>query len=515
MNPWGSYHLWWQYPSWLCRRVGGGVLGVRLNPLWNSIVVIEPPLKLMNSSLWSKRTPPVGYSKHFQQATFFFLFSSKGPIALWNAVTNAERVRAEYTYTNPLWKTSATRLQWGSLNLCFKIFDKFVLIIFFLSEDDPSRDRLEDNDELKPVDDVDWSWWPDELFSSWPALTSDEPLGVLPPSMMVSRPAMGQSQFVLQNLWQIPMNHHHLLPLWRWPFRRQAQRRWWAETSRWCRLKLMADELLSSWPALTSDEPFGVLPPSMMVSGPAMGRLHFVLQNLGQIRMNHRQLLPLWRRPFRQRARRWWWAETSRWCRLKLMAEWTFLLLASFNFWWTLVGLTTLDDGFRAGDRGSGLGARGPGQRPRPRPGDGAATIFCFKIFDKLAWIIIIFLLSEPDDDLTICQDLAVRQQKKKKIEADSDSKSSAVLVDGAAAHLHRLQRHLLNMWRRSELRYLVLILLLSICFIHILFPFPLLPVYFFTAPFFPSWGGHSLNSAFEWRSWASELNRFTVKKWP
>ena len=62
---------------------------------------------------------------------------------------------------------------------------------------------------------------------------------------------------------------------------------------------------------------------------------------------------------------------------------------------------------------------------------------------------------------------------------ASPHSKSSTVLVDGVAARLHRLQRHLLNMWRRSELRYLVLILLLSICFIRILFPFPLLLVYF------------------------------------
>ena len=67
----------------------------------------------------------------------------------------------------------------------------WIIIIFFLSEDDPSGDGLKDDDELKPVDDVDWNWWPDELFSSWPALTSDEPLGVLPPPMTVSGPATG------------------------------------------------------------------------------------------------------------------------------------------------------------------------------------------------------------------------------------------------------------------------------------------------------------------------------------
>ena len=119
------------------------------------------------------------------------------------------------------------------------------------------------------------------------------------------------------------------------------------------------DGLFSSWPALTSDEPLKVLPPSTMVSGqatggpgPVMGQPQFLLHNLWQILMNHHHLLPLWRWPFRRRARRRWQAETSRWCRLKLMARWTLLLLASFNFWWTPGGLTTLDDGVWSSDRG-------------------------------------------------------------------------------------------------------------------------------------------------------------------
>ena len=341
---------------------------------------------------------------------------------------------------HPWWRCPGRR--WGSLNLCFKIFDKFawIIVIFFLSEDDPSGDGLKDDDELKPVDYVDWNWWPDELFSSWPALTSDEPLGVLPPSMMVSWPAtrargpgrqprprlaMGQPQFVIQNLWQIRMNHHHLLPLWRWPFQRRARRQWQAETSRWCWTKVDGQMnssplgqlwfLMNPWGSYhprwrrTGRQPgLGARGPGWQPRpGLAMGQPQFVIQNLWHICMNHHHLLPLWRWPFQWRAWRQWRAETSRWYRLKLMARWTLLLLASFDFWWTLEGLTTLDDGVRASDRRPGLGARAGDWGPARRWG---SLNLWFKIFDKFAWIIIIFSLPEPDDDLAICQDLTVRQ---------------------------------------------------------------------------------------------------------
>ena len=82
-------------------------------------------------------------SKHFQQATFFFLFSSKGPIALRNAVTNAERVRAEYTHVFPSLAHSPVfprRLFWDfmawgcALCICFffrSALSRFPMLGFF------------------------------------------------------------------------------------------------------------------------------------------------------------------------------------------------------------------------------------------------------------------------------------------------------------------------------------------------------------------------------------------------
>ena len=74
----------------------------------------------------------------------------------------------------------------------------------------------------------------------------------------------------------------------------------------------------------------------------------------------------------------------------------------------------------------------------------------------------------EPDDDLAICQDLAIRQQK-----ISSWYNSKFRCFNRWRCSLWRL----LNMWQRSELRYLVLILF----WVHALF------TSFFRFPYFRS----------------------------
>ena len=99
---------WYQYnedskldPQQARRR---GVLGVRSNPLWNSIVVNEPPLKWMNSPLWSKRTPPPQKKKRPQlKSVLKILFSKKKHPQFGKKISFLKK-------TNTLWKTSATRL---------------------------------------------------------------------------------------------------------------------------------------------------------------------------------------------------------------------------------------------------------------------------------------------------------------------------------------------------------------------------------------------------------------------
>ena len=44
----------------------------------------------------------------------------------------------------------------------------------------------------------------------------------------------------------------------------------------------------------------------------------------------------------------------------------------------------------------------GLGRQPKAWAGNGGSLNSCFKIFDKFAWISIIFFLSEPDDDLIV-----------------------------------------------------------------------------------------------------------------
>ena len=76
-----------------------------------------------------------------------------GLFSSWPALSSDEPLRVlppSMMVSGPA--TGGQGWQRGSLNLCFKIFDKFawIIIIFFLSEDDPSGDGLEDDDELKP-----------------------------------------------------------------------------------------------------------------------------------------------------------------------------------------------------------------------------------------------------------------------------------------------------------------------------------------------------------------------------
>ena len=76
-----SYHNWHSSHN-IPRRVGGGgVLGVRSNPLWNSIVVNEPPLKRMNSPLLSKRTPPPPKKRPQLKNVLKILFSKKNVLS--------------------------------------------------------------------------------------------------------------------------------------------------------------------------------------------------------------------------------------------------------------------------------------------------------------------------------------------------------------------------------------------------------------------------------------------------
>ena len=81
-----------------------------------------------------------------------------GPFSSWPTLTSDEPLGVlppSMMVSGPATRGPGRR--WGSLNLCLKIFDKFawIIIISFLSEDDPSGDGLEDDDKLKPVDDVD------------------------------------------------------------------------------------------------------------------------------------------------------------------------------------------------------------------------------------------------------------------------------------------------------------------------------------------------------------------------
>ena len=94
----------WLVSDWnhhFCDRANTWVLGVRSNPLWNSIVVNEPPLKWMNSPLWSKQPPPPKKSPQLKKSSKFS-FLKKRP-QFGKKISFLKK-------TNPLWKTSATRL---------------------------------------------------------------------------------------------------------------------------------------------------------------------------------------------------------------------------------------------------------------------------------------------------------------------------------------------------------------------------------------------------------------------